>query len=79
MGADEAQDCRKLLAKMCRIELDSHIREATINLRREYRLKLPDALIDACAIYYDAILLTNDKRLLSIPGLRCQSLELKSD
>jgi len=55
-----------------------YFRESTIKLRREQRLKLPDALIAACAIHFDAVLLTNDQRLSNIPGLRCQSLELKN-
>lgn len=77
MSPEEAQNCQELLASMHRIELDAPIRETTITLRREYRLKLPDALIAACAIHFDAVLLTNDQRLLVVPGLRCQSLELK--
>lgn len=71
-------DCRDLLATMHRIELDAPIRETTITLRREHHLKLPDALIAACAIHFDAVLLTNDQRLSNIPGLHCQPLELKS-
>lgn len=69
--------CRELLATMHRIELDAQIRETTISLRREHRLKLPDALIAACAIHFDAVLLTNDQRLGNIPGLKFQTLELK--
>lgn len=71
-------NCRELLATMQRIELDAPIRETTITLRREHRLKLPDALIAACVIHFDAVLLTNDQRLNSIPGLHCQEVELKS-
>lgn len=68
--------CLDLLATMRRIELDAAIRMATISLRREHRIKLPDALIAACAIHFDAVLLTNDQRLNNIPGLHCQPLEL---
>ncbi|MDP2784381.1 MAG: type II toxin-antitoxin system VapC family toxin [Sulfurimicrobium sp.] len=77
MQPDKEQSCRELLVTMHRIELDAPIRETTITLRREHCMKLPDALIAACAIHFDAILLTNDQRLLLLPGLRCQSLELK--
>lgn len=76
MQPQTEQNCRDLLATMRRIELDAAVREATISLRREYRLKLPDALIAACAIHYDAVLLTNDQQLQTLPNLRCQSLEL---
>lgn len=77
MQPEAAQNCQKLLATMHRIELDTPIRETTITLRREHHLKLPDALIAACAMHFDAVLLTNDQRLLILPGLRCQPLELK--
>ncbi len=30
-------------------------------------------------IHFDAVLLTNDQRLLTLPGLRSQPLELKHD
>lgn len=74
---EATRQCRELLATMRRIEIDASIRETTIALRREYRVKLPDALIAACALHFDAVLLTNDQRLLLLPGIRCQSLELK--
>lgn len=69
--------CRDLLSVMRRIELDAAIREAAISLRREHRLKLPDALVAASAIHFDAVLLTNDLRLGGISNLHCQPLELK--
>jgi predicted nucleic acid-binding protein len=40
---------------------------------------LPDAIIAASALARDATLLTNDQRLLALPDVRCQSLELKHD
>jgi predicted nucleic acid-binding protein len=52
------------------------VREAAIRLRRERRLKVPDALIAASALALDAILLTNDQQLLSLPGVRVQALQL---
>ncbi len=79
MQPQSESDCRDLLATMYRIELDAAIRETTITLRREHRLKLPDALIAACAIHFNAVLLTNDQRLSNVSGLRCQSLVLKSE
>ena len=55
------------------------MRETAIRLRRERRLKLPDAVVAASALVLDAVLLTNDRHLLTLPGLRSQSLELKHD
>ena len=68
---------RGLLATMQRIEVDATVRETAIRLRREHRLKLPDAIIAASALVLDAILLTNDQRLVSLPALRSQTLALK--
>lgn len=66
-----------LLATMQRIEVDAIVRETAIRLRREHRLKLPDAIIAASALVLDATLLTNDQRLASLPALRSQALALK--
>lgn len=78
MQPEAEQSCRELLSTMQRIELDANLREATIALRRAHPLKLPDALIAACALQFNAVLLTNDQRLSSVPNLRCQALMLKS-
>jgi len=68
---------RGLLAPLYRVEVDANVREAAIRLRRQHRLKLPDAIIVASALTLDAILLTNDQRLLTIPAVRSQSVELR--
>jgi len=48
-----------------------------VRLRCQHRLRLPDAIIAASALALDATLLTNDQRLLALPGVRGQSIELK--
>jgi len=40
-------------------------------------LKLPDAIIVASGLTHDAILLTNDQRLLTVPGLKSQAVEFR--
>jgi predicted nucleic acid-binding protein len=50
---------------------------AAIRLRREYQLELPDAIVTATALSLEAPLLANDIKLLRIPGLSAQKLELK--
>ena len=37
-----------------------------VDLRRQYRLKLPDAIIVGTAIQYDAMLISADKRLQQV-------------
>ncbi|MBK6998715.1 MAG: PIN domain-containing protein [Rhodoferax sp.] len=58
------------------IELNALVKENTVRLRREHRLRLPDAIIAASALSHDATLLTNDQRLLNVQGLRSQAVEL---
>lgn len=53
------------------------IKEKTIALRQQHRLKLPDAIVCATALVEQAVLLTNDKGLLHVDGLRCQSVVLR--
>jgi predicted nucleic acid-binding protein len=68
-----------LLATLLRVEVDALVRETAIQLRRERRLKLPDAIIVASALALDAALLTNDRQLLALADVRSQALILKSD
>jgi predicted nucleic acid-binding protein len=60
------------------VELTAEIRELAIGLRRKHALKLPDAIIAATALSLEAELVTNDTKLLRVPGLTCQPLELKN-
>lgn len=68
---------RGLLAALHSVKVDASVREAAIRLRREHRLKIPDAIIAASALTHDAILLTNDQRLLTVPGLKSQAVEFR--
>ncbi len=70
---------RGLLAALHRVELDATVRETAIRLRRQRRVKLPDALVAASAIACDATLLTNDQQLLTLPDLRSQLIELRNE
>ncbi len=79
MQPEQESAWRSLLGALYRVEIDSAVREAAIRLRRERRLKLPDALIAASALAHDATLLTNDQQLLSVPGLRSQAMELRHE
>jgi hypothetical protein len=79
MQAEQERVWRGLLASLHRVELDAAVRETAIRLRRERRLKLPDAVVAASALVLDATLLTNDQQLLTIPEVRCQAVELAHD
>jgi len=75
LPADE-QVVRGFLNEVVRYPLSDSIRDRTIALRRQFRLKLPDALIAATALDVDAVLLSNDQRLLVVPSLVVQAVEL---
>ncbi|HMM43500.1 MAG TPA: type II toxin-antitoxin system VapC family toxin [Thermomicrobiales bacterium] len=72
----EEQRIRDLLASVAIIELSLEIREAAIRIRREHRLKLPDAIIAGTAIATNLELLTNDRRFARVPDLRCHVVEV---
>lgn len=54
-----------LLSQFESIELTNSIKEKTIAIRKESKLKLPDSIIVASALDNDAILVTSDKQLLN--------------
>ncbi len=68
---------RRLLTEVDVVSLTAAIKEQAVALRRQYRLKIPDAIIAATAVALDAELLTNDTQIHSVEGLRCRALPLK--
>lgn len=77
-GLDNAQLAwlNTFLSDIGIIELDRLVKEQTVVLRRTHHLRLPDAIIVASAQVFDAILLTNDQRLLGIPTVRSQAIDI---
>lgn len=75
---DEAE-IRDFLSDVTIIDLNREIKTAAIALRRQYRLKLPDAIIAATAQYLQAEILTNDLKILAVPLLSSKALLLKPD
>ncbi len=55
------------------------VKSLAIRLRREHLLKLPDAIVAATALSLGAPLMTNDAKLLRVPGLSSQVLKLKNE
>jgi predicted nucleic acid-binding protein len=53
--------------------LTSDVKETAIELRKNHRLKLPDAIIAATAKALGAVLVTNDSKLLSVSEFQTQS------
>ena len=58
-------------------DLTPGIRLQAAWLRREERLRLPDAVICATALEHQVELWTNDQRLLTVRGLQCRTVGIK--
>lgn len=56
----------KFLSECIVVELNSFVQTKTINIRRKYKLKLPDSIIVASALYLDLPLISSDKSLKSL-------------
>jgi len=78
-GLDELQQdwLNRFLADLEIIGLDNDVKQIAIELRRQHHLRLPDAIIVASAITYNAVLFTNDKGLTGIPDLQVRNLALR--
>ncbi|MCL5796909.1 MAG: PIN domain-containing protein [Gammaproteobacteria bacterium] len=61
---------------MTRLELNDTVREQAILLRKNHKLKLPDAVIVATAMTQESVLISNDERLHRIDGLQTMRLAL---
>ena len=60
---DEEQKVREFLSQLVICELTPSIRARAVQLRREQRLRLPDAIVCATALEFDVELWTNDNDL----------------
>lgn len=78
VSLDEAATAqiRAFISAVIVVDLTREIKELAITLRRQHALKLPDAIIAATALSLQAQLITNDNRLLRVPGLSCERLKL---
>jgi len=74
---DEETLIRTNLKTLSQIPLTASIAEKTIQLRRQYRLKTPDAIVVASAWECEAILLSNDRQLAQINEIQIFALETK--
>jgi len=65
---------QKFISKTTIIDINTIIKENTIELRKKYKIKLPDAIISATVLANNFILYTNDKGLLKITEIKINSL-----
>jgi predicted nucleic acid-binding protein len=63
--AEEETGINELLGRMSPLSITGAVEDAAIEIRRQHRLKLPDAIIAATAKVHGLTLLTLDKDLMS--------------
>ncbi len=76
LSLDEEEKIRSFLSQVTVAPIEILVKEQTIALRKQYRIKLPDAIIAATATALKAILLTNDGGLLNLPGVHAESVAI---
>jgi predicted nucleic acid-binding protein len=72
---EEVQIC-DFLTKITILGLESNIKELAIAFRKNYKLRLPDAIIVATAKSLNAILFTNDLKIASLTEIVTQSVQI---
>ena len=77
---DEAAQAKieEFLSEVRIVGLTEEVKDLAIRLRKEHSLKLPDAIVAATALSLGASLLTNDSKLLQLPGLSSHELKVKN-
>lgn len=75
-GTGSHQALRSFFEHVAIVDINAPIKDGVVGIRRNTRLKLPDAIIAATALVLDATLLTNDTRLLEIPGVKARPVGL---
>lgn len=73
--AEEIKNVQEVLSVCTKVAHIEKINELTILLKRKNRIKLPDALIAATALYENIPLLTFDKDFIKIKELNLVLLE----
>ena len=76
LTSDEEIQIRDFLTKITVVGIEGNIKELAIALRKQYRIRLPDAIIVATAQSINATLFTNDVRLANLTGINSQSVQI---
>ncbi len=74
---EEASRVRQFLAQVTVVGLSESVKNMAIALRKQYRLKLPDAIICATASLVDATLLSNDAQLQRVGEINVETVQIR--
>jgi hypothetical protein len=66
LNVKELQQVTKLLSECIVIDINEPIKEITIQLRKEFGLKLPDCIIIATSVYLNIPLISADKEFARV-------------
>ena len=75
--SSEEQRIRDFLSDVPVTDLTPSVKHHAVSLRKQFGLKLPDAIVAATALALEATLLTNDQRLLALSDVSTQALRVK--
>ena len=76
LTTEDEEKVREFLSQLVICELTLPIRARAVQLRREQRLRLPDAIVCATAIEFGVELWTNDASMFKVSGLTCRAAKL---
>ncbi len=76
LTSDEEIQIRDFLTKIIVLEINSNIKTLAIALRKQYKLRLPDAIIAATAKSLNATLFTNDVKFANLTEINTQSVQI---
>ena len=76
LSTSEEIKLKELINDCFQIEWNTKIKDKTIQLKRKYNIKLPDAIIAATSLVYDLPLVTADKAFSKIEELDLVLIEL---
>lgn len=78
LSEEEEEEVQRLLKSINIIDLSEPIKNEAIQLRRAFKLKLPDAIILATAKNLSAPLITNDVELSKVEGIEVKTINLSA-
>lgn len=76
--AEDERSVAEFIGQIGVVDLTPEVKTAAVSLRRDKRLKLPDAIIAATAHATQATLITHDARLAQASGVPCLAPALKT-
>jgi predicted nucleic acid-binding protein len=64
------------LAQVTVVDVNEAVKNTAITLRKQYRLKLPDAIVCATALSMNVVLLSNDAQLGRVTEITVNAIQI---